>query len=157
MTTFPWYGIATTNYDRLVEKAYEQSRDAVQEARPLIENGDKVEDNTRDPSNILLLKLHGCITRTSNEKCPLILTVDQYLQYRECRSRLFDHLTTWSYEHPIVYIGQSLEDSDLRQVLLEIQKVGAMRPRSFIVSPDIDAIKGRFWGGPKSHADKRDF
>jgi cold shock CspA family protein/tetratricopeptide (TPR) repeat protein len=149
MTTFPWYGIATTNYDRLVEKAYEQSRDAVQEARPLIENGDKVEDNTRDPSNILLLKLHGCITRTSNEKCPLILTVDQYLQYRECRSRLFDHLTTWSYEHPIVYIGQSLEDSDLRQVLLEIQKVGAMRPRSFIVSPDIDAIKGRFWEGRK--------
>jgi len=66
LSTFPWYGIATTNYDRLLEKAYEQSRDAVQAVRPLIENGDKVEDNTRDPFNMLLLKLHGCISRISN-------------------------------------------------------------------------------------------
>jgi hypothetical protein len=96
-----------------------------------------------------LLKLHGCISRISNESCPLILTIDQFLQYREGRSRLFDHLLTWSYEHPIVYIGQSLEDSDLRQVILEVDKVKAMRPRSFIISPDIDPIKGRFWEGRK--------
>src|SRR5713226_2812311 len=35
LTTFPWYGIATTNYDRLIEKAYEESTNAVQEVRPL--------------------------------------------------------------------------------------------------------------------------
>lgn len=149
MTTFPWYGIATTNYDRLIERAYEQSKNAVQDVRPLIENGDKVEENLRDASNILLLKLHGCINRTSNGSCPLILTPDQYLQYRDCRSRLFDHLTNWSYEHPLLFIGHSLEDSDLRAVLLEVMKVGAMRPRSFIVSPDIDGIKSRFWEGRK--------
>jgi tetratricopeptide (TPR) repeat protein len=149
LATFPWWGIATTNYDRLIEKGYEQSTNAVQEVRPLIENGDKVEENLRDASNILLLKLHGCITRTSNASCPFVLTVDQYIQHRDCRSRLFDHLTNWSYEHPLVFIGHSLEDSDLRAVLLEIMKVGAMRPRSFIVSPDIDPIKARFWEGRK--------
>jgi tetratricopeptide (TPR) repeat protein len=157
MTTFPWYGIATTNYDRLIEKAYEQSKNAVQEVRPLIENGDKVEENLRDASNILLLKLHGCITRTSNASCPFILTVDQYIQHRDCRSRLFDHLTNWSYEHPIVFIGNSLEDSDLRAVLLEIMKVGAMRPRSFVISPDIEPIKARFWGDRKVTAIKGTF
>jgi hypothetical protein len=34
MTTFSWYGLATTNYDRLIEKGYEQSTKAVQEVRP---------------------------------------------------------------------------------------------------------------------------
>ena len=82
-----WYGLATTNYDRLIEKAYEQTADALQNARPLIENGDRIEDNQRDPQSVVLLKLHGCVTRITNPECPLILTTDQYVEYRRGRDR----------------------------------------------------------------------
>jgi hypothetical protein len=85
--SFNWWGLATTNFDRLIEKAYEQSSGPVQFARPFIENGDRVEDHKRDPRSVMLLKLHGCITRTSNPRCPLILTPDQDIQHRQGRSR----------------------------------------------------------------------
>ena len=69
MTTFRWDGLATTNYDQIIEKAYSKNS-AVQEPRSLIENTDRVEENLRDPKSILLLKLHGCISRISNPTCP---------------------------------------------------------------------------------------
>jgi hypothetical protein len=113
MTTFRWYGLATTNYDQVIEKAYSKNS-AVQEPRPLIENTDRVEENLRDPKSILLLKLHGCISRIANPTCPLILTTEQYVEYRQGRDRLFDILSTWGYEHTIVFVGHSLQDADTR-------------------------------------------
>src|SRR5690242_17830704 len=35
LCNFGWHGIATTNYDRLIEKAYEQNKDSIQVPRPL--------------------------------------------------------------------------------------------------------------------------
>lgn len=63
MTTFRWECIATTNYDLIIEKAYRQNKEAVQIAVPFIENGDRVEDKMRDQRSMMLLKLHGCVTR----------------------------------------------------------------------------------------------
>ena len=145
MASFRWWGIATTNYDLLVEKAYDGNKNAAQHPVPFIENGDRVEDRTRDPNSIMLLKLHGCITRTANAQCPLIITPDQYIQYRKNRSRIFDHLTSWAYEKPIVFIGHSLEDSDIRALLLELQEVAEDRPRYYAIAPDVDEIKQRHW------------
>src|SRR5258708_14442580 len=67
---FAWHGIATTNYDRLIEEAYAQNKNSVQVPRPLIENTDKVEDNSREAENVLLLKLHGCVTRSQTQHIP---------------------------------------------------------------------------------------
>lgn len=60
---FMWWGLATTNYDRLIEKAYSADRSRVQTPQPFIENGDRVEDRMRDAASVMLLKLHGCVTR----------------------------------------------------------------------------------------------
>jgi hypothetical protein len=122
VTEFVWYGLATTNYERLIERAYEVSPNALQTVRPLVENGDRVEDNLREPEDVLLLKLHGCLTRTANPDCPLILTTDQYIEHRQGRDRLFEVLRTWGYEHPIVFVGYSLQDSDIRTVLSDLTK-----------------------------------
>ena len=77
ISTFAWHGLATTNYDRLLEKAYESNPGRVQDLRVLIDNTDRVEENLRGLSNVLLLKLHGCVTRTTNPQCPFILTTEQ--------------------------------------------------------------------------------
>ena len=153
---FGWHGIATTNYDRLIEKAYESNKDSIQSPRPLIEDTDKVEDNLRQQENVLVLKLHGCITRVANPLCPLILTVDQYVEHRRGRDRLFEILMGWGYEHPIVFIGSSLQDADIRKIVLELtQNIGDFRPRYYVVAPDVDDHKR--WDGsrPIPSSDRR--
>lgn len=146
LTTFRWEGIATTNYDRLIESAYQNAAKPVQNPQPFIENGDRIHDLMRNPNSVKLLKLHGCITRTANSDCPLILTVDQYIQYRQGRRRLFSQLFDWASERPIVFIGHSLRDNDLRTLLnLLIEESGDARPRYYAVSPDSDPIRTRFW------------
>lgn len=150
LTTFRWEGIATTNYDRLIESAYENAQKPIQQPKPMIEDCDRIQDQMRNPNSVKLLKLHGCITRTSNSICPLILTVDQYVQYREGRRRLFDQLHDWATERSILFIGHSLVDSDLRALLIELDRnSGKVHPRYYAVSPGSDRIQERFWEAKK--------
>lgn len=142
---FRWHGIATTNYERLIEKAYSSQGDALQSAQPLIEDTDRVEENQRNPMHVLLLKLHGCVSRIASEKCPLILTPDQYITHKQTRARLFGVFSTWAYEHPIIFVGSSLQDPDIRAVLNELSSKGDFSPRNYIVAPDVDEISSRFW------------
>lgn len=109
---FVWWGLATTNYDLLIETAYSETKSRVQDVRPMVEDTDRVDDQLRDKRNVLLLKLHGCINRIASDRCPLILTLDQYIGHREYRGRLFRTLEEWGEEHPLVFIGHSIQDSD---------------------------------------------
>jgi tetratricopeptide (TPR) repeat protein len=152
LCSFRWKGIATTNYDRLVEKAYELTTSRVQTPKPFIENGDRIESNLRSSDDVQLLKLHGCITRTTNPDCPLILTPDQYVSYRKGRSRLFERLIDWATEFPILFIGHSLRDSDLRALFLELTEITGSRPRYYAVSPGIDDIQRRSFEAKKVSA-----
>ena len=112
---------------------------------PIISNGDRIQDALRSPDNVLLLKLHGCISHTADEHCPLILTTDQYVQYKAGRARLFTMLQEWAYDRPLVFVGQSIQDPDLRAVLLELSSIGEKRARSYAVIPDADDVAARFW------------
>jgi Flp pilus assembly protein TadD len=142
---FRWFGLATTNYDRLIEKAYARDRSALQRVQPVIDNTDPLQDFLRDPDNVVLLKLHGCISRTANQECPLILTTDQYVQHRRGRSRLFDTLQEWGFERPLVFVGHSIQDIDLRALLMELGSIGERRQRFFVVAPDVSPVVQRFW------------
>ena len=146
---FRWHGLATTNYDRIIEKAYEVERERLQVVQPIISNGDGIQDALRTPDGVLLLKLHGCISRTVSNECPLILTTDQYVQYKVGRSRLFTTLQEWAYDRPLVFIGHSIQDPDLRAILLELSVLGERRARYFGVVPDVDKIISRYWESKK--------
>ena len=142
---FIWGGLATTNYDTLVEKAYRSDSSCLQNPVPFVENGDQVIELMRDQKAVKYLKLHGCITRASNENCALILTKDQYITYRKGRSRLFDQLHEWAYEHTIVFVGHAVQDPNIREVIFELDQQVASRPRYFLVAPDLTDIEKRFW------------
>ena len=94
--------------------------------------------------SMMLLKLHGCITRTADSSVPLILSVDQYLTHRKGRDRVFDHLKNFSYEHTLVFVGHSLQDPDIRELLLELG-ASDQRPRYFTVTPELSKPELRFW------------
>ena len=145
LSQFQWHGIATTNYDRLVEKAYQEDN-VLHEIVTFIDNSDRINEKLRRANALPYLKLHGCITRTSNREAPLILAIEQYVEYRDGRSRVFDQFRDWCYEHPIVFVGYSFQDQNIRQILLEIGREVPSHPKFYLVTPDCSAPFKRLWG-----------
>jgi len=143
--TFRWRAIVTTNYDTLIEEAYRQAKEPAQKLVPIYKNVDRWDAILSDDDKVPLLKLHGCITDTHDEGCPLILSTDQYVDYTRGRDRLFAYFEELAAESTIAYVGYSLSDQDIRKILqsLDRQKVG--RPRSFMISPSVDAYGVRYW------------
>ncbi len=144
LATFRWYGLATTNFDLIIERAYEACDKRRQELVTMFKNGDRVDERASSPRNLMFLKLHGCISRTQDPDIPLILTVEQYITHREGRDRVFSHLKDWGYEHPIVFVGHSLQDPDIRQMLLELGRSEA-RSRFYTVTPNVSGVEKRHW------------
>jgi tetratricopeptide (TPR) repeat protein len=143
--TFVWHSIATTNYDLILERAYNECKDRAQELAVCKRNGEKMAAKFSSKRNVLYMKLHGCITDIGDEKLPLILTPDQYLTHKKGRSRLFERLKEHAYEYPILFIGTSLTDPDIRAILWELSEQIDARPRSFMVGPKIKSAELRFW------------
>jgi cold shock CspA family protein len=144
--TFMWRGIASTNYDTVVEQAYTGAEKSVQELVPFLSNNDRVDEEIRNPECLIYLKLHGCITRTHDAEIPLILSAEQYAQYRSGRSRLFQMLEEWASENTIVFVGHSLQDHDLRALLLELTQKIKSRPRYYLVRPGVLQEEKDLWG-----------
>lgn len=144
LPTFRWRGIATTNFDLVMERAYQQCAKRAQELVPFIKNGDRVDQKMRTQSSIMLVKLHGCITCIDDEDAKLILSIDQYVTHKKGRDRLFNHVRDWGFECPIVFVGQSLKDADVRQMLLELGST-ELRPRYYTVTPELTKEEQRFW------------
>jgi SIR2-like domain len=64
ISEFKWHGIATTNYDMIIERVYENSINSVQHLIPFIKNGQHVEtEMKRHSDGVQYLKLHGSIAK----------------------------------------------------------------------------------------------
>lgn len=146
LPSFKWRGLATTNYDRLIERVYETTESPLQELVPFISNRDRVDEKLRAPEHMALLKLHGCVTRTHDPELPLILTADQYATHRAGRDRLFSMLLEWGAENTVVFVGHGLQDSDLRAILLEVSRRVPSRPRYYLVKPGANQAERDLWG-----------
>ncbi len=146
LPSFKWRGLATTNYDRLVENVYATAESPAQEFVPFLSNQDRVDEKLRAPEHLALLKLHGCVTRTHDDDLTLILTADQYATHRINRNRLFSMLLEWGAENTVVFVGHGLQDSDLRTILLEVSQQVRSRPRYYLVKPAASQAEKDLWG-----------
>lgn len=142
---FVWRLIATTNYDIVIERAYDEETGRCQQLVPFIHNGQHVEERLRDSASLPYLKLHGCVTRHEDASIPLILTPEQYITHRQNRSRLFERLKEAAFESPFVFAGYSIADIDIRAILLELAQLGDAMPRSYYVAPNIAPADVRYW------------
>lgn len=145
LPTFRWRGLATTNFDLITEATYDMVSTRTQDLVPFRSNRDRVDDLIRSPRSLIYLKLHGCISRTEDLETPLILTPDQYVLHRKNRDRLFNMLTEWAHENTIVFVGQTLLDSDIRQLLLELSSLAGYRPRFYLVTPNVSPVEVQLW------------
>ena len=142
---YRWKGLATTDWSRIVESAYETSTRRVQRIVPFIDNNDRIEDRLRDPEAIPLLKLRGCITRTHDDKAPLFLSDEPYEPMHNCRSHVLQRLIAWGRESPIIMIGDTDDDMLFRNILNRLDADINSRMRSYIITPEADEIVVRHW------------
>lgn len=149
LTTLKWRAIATTNYDQVIERAYQACEDRVQDYVPILSDEDRVDEKLRGDKTVALLKLHGCVTVTHREDLPLILTLDQYATHRDNREYVFQRFEGWAREYPVVFVGYRFEDSNIREVLLRLTRTKVSRPRYFLVAPDLTDVDARFWESKK--------
>lgn len=120
--TFPWKAIFTTNYDRLVEIAYEtlnslRGEFPVQDLKIIL---GKDLGSVIDSSQVCLYKLHGCIS-SINKQNPLVLTTRDYENTKKKRGRMLRFLRSLGSHHAILFVGYSFVDQIISSLLYELE------------------------------------
>lgn len=142
---YRWSTIFTTNYDRLIELSYDGYEDTCQRLVPIIRTSDRMDSMVKPPEDLAYIKLHGCISHINDEDPDLILTPDQYVTHRKKRSTLFERLKALGTSHTILFVGHSLEDSDIRTALADIQDLAESRPRYYALMLNFNERQSRLW------------
>lgn len=146
---YKWASIFTTNYDRLVEVCYEKYKQASQRLVNFLSDEQDIEDYSFSSGDLPLIKLHGCVTRTHDEGLPLILTIDQYNQYKKNRTGLFKFLYETAYKNTIVFVGHSLQDANIRSILKDLETEAPNGERHYLLKPGLKDVERDFWGQKK--------
>ncbi|MDQ1728546.1 MAG: hypothetical protein QOD33_671 [Pyrinomonadaceae bacterium] len=130
---FIWRAIVTTNYDRLIEEAY-QDPTAVQALFPILSEDDLPRLGRSDADTLTLLKPHGCISQPK-EMC---LSTENIQRARQDRRLLFSYIEMLHFEGPVIYIGYSLRDTHVLSMIYELtQRLGVYRrPILFVTHQD---------------------
>lgn len=143
--TFRWHTLATTNYDTLVEDAYGKSENRVQDLLPFVKDSEPIETRKGSVLNPLVyMKLHGCIEHSQDPDVPLVLDPSHYERYRENRGRLFDRLSYFAHEMPILFVGYALNDPHIHNLIYRLNRKQT-RPEYYVVSPDISDDVSQHW------------
>lgn len=145
---FHWRSIYTTNYDFIVEEAYRKANDALQTLVPVIRNT-PIEEIYVHEKTLPYFKLHGCLTEINDIDLPLILTPDQYNAHKKNRDKLFSKFLEDARNHPVLFVGYSMADLDIRDVLSRLDELKDGRPRSYLLAPHLRDADKRMWEGKK--------
>ncbi|MDP2738226.1 MAG: SIR2 family protein [Pseudorhodobacter sp.] len=144
LADFRWRGIATTNYDTLIEQGYAKNSARKQTCLPFVKDAEPYDDRLRNVANpVALLKLHGCINHRLDPEIPLVLSNEHYHRYSDNREHLFNRLKQWAQASPLIFVGYRLADAHLRSLIYDIDP--GRRPQWYIVSPGGDEHDRRLW------------
>lgn len=113
-------GIITTNWDRLLEKIFLDYKVYIGQEELLFSNPQSIGE---------IYKIHGCCTKPNS----LVLTDEDYLDFNDKNAYLAAKLITIFVEHPVIFIGYSLSDENIRSLLRAI--VNCLKPN------DLDKIR----------------
>lgn len=141
---FRWAAIATTNYDLVVERAYERAPDPQQKLVPIIRDSD-LSQAMAAVNAIPYFKLHGCVTDINDPSTPLILASEEYAKHKKNREQMFKVLQDLAKRHPIIFCGYDISDANIAQVLWDIGDNSNNRPRYVTVNFGLTAIEQSYW------------
>lgn len=142
---YPWRAIVTTNYDRLIENAYEEEKGAFQCPDPIIRDEQLPQVGLATSLYLPLLKPHGCISRPES----MVLSLEDIYKAKRNRRLLFTHIETLHVMGPVIYIGYSLKDVHILDMIYDLtERLGRYRrPILFITrqSKKLRALSESEW------------
>lgn len=117
-------GIITTNWDDTVERIFPNYK-------PYIGQQQLISASTFNIGEIY--KIHGCMTNPDS----LILTEEDYNNFNERNPYLAAKLITIFIEHPVVFLGYSINDDNIQKLLMSIvqglDKEGVIKLQSNLI------------------------
>ncbi|MEB1361260.1 SIR2 family protein [Xanthomonas campestris] len=125
------HAIVTTNYDQLIEPIFSEYEVVI---------GQKI---LRQPYLSIgeIFKIHGCIS----DPISLVLTESDYESFEVDKKYLSAKLLTYFAEHPLLFIGYSANDPNIRSVLYDVDRMAkanfALMPNIYILEWDSEAEK----------------
>ena len=102
-------GLITTNWDTFLEDTFEEYKVYIGQQELLFSESISIGE---------IYKIHGCITRPET----IIVTEEDYEDYNAKNAYLAAKLLTIFVEHPIIFIGYSLSDTNIQQIIDSIVK-----------------------------------
>jgi hypothetical protein len=125
LVRFPWDVVFTTNYDRLLERAfYEQGR----EVDVVVE--DTQVGRVTERSRTTLVKMHGCVSRPHS----LVVTREDYDAYDMRHPATITYLQSLLSTRTFLFVGFSLRDPNFRTIYRIVQQVlGSFRRYAYAI------------------------
>ncbi|MFY1110434.1 MAG: SIR2 family protein [Methanosarcinaceae archaeon] len=100
-------GIITTNWDLFLEKLFPDYKVYVGQRELIFSNPQSIGE---------IYKIHGCCSEPNS----MVLTSSDYEEFNSKNAYLAAKLITLFVEHPIIFIGYSIEDDNIRSLLTSI-------------------------------------
>lgn len=131
-----WAAIFTTNYDNLIERAYDLTPNPPQKPVSLTISSDLVRYDPR--FEVPICHLHGKLFDTVDSS--VVITEKDYTSFRERRRMIFEFLKREFAESTVLYIGYSNRDHNWREVIDELGEEFYPKslPQSYRISPKTD-------------------
>ncbi|WP_447939676.1 P-loop NTPase [Pseudoxanthomonas mexicana] len=142
--TFYWAGLATTNFDLIVERAYIAQPNKLQNLRPLLRDTPDFMDSLQR-NDVTYVKLHGCITTHEQTNPGMVFSTERIVRHKEGRASQFSQLLEWAKTKTLIFAGYSLRDFNLRYLLDEIVRDGDTRPKHYVIKKGVLAAEKQYW------------
>lgn len=103
------HAIVTTNYDEILEPIFPEYERVIGQTilrQPYLSIGE-------------IFKIHGCIS----DPLSLVLTQEDYSTFEKDKKYLSAKLLTYFAEHPLLFVGYSASDQNIRSVLHDVDRM----------------------------------
>ncbi len=137
--TIRWSAIFTTNYDQVIERAYELISDPPQNPIPISLASQFVQHDPR--FEVPIYHLHGRLLGAGSQH--ILITEDDYARFREKRRMIFEVLKSEFASAPVLYIGYSNKDPNWNTLINELTAEFYPKeiPQSYRISPHFDDLE----------------
>lgn len=140
---FNWAAIYTTNYDTLIEQAFEK---VGVRYKTLISSRDLLNNSNDHSTYVLIYKPHGCISRSTVIETPMVITENDYYSSTENRKAIYRQLEIHRYKKVFLFIGYSFSDFNLSQIWFDILKeLGKFSQWAYALWPGCSEIQKIAW------------
>lgn len=130
-------GIITTNYDNLLDNIFTDFDKLIGQKQMLTSNMESL---------FQIFKIHGSIENPNS----IIITEEDYSEFEKKLKYLSAKLLTLFIEHPIIFIGYSISDINIRNILKEIAicldktQLDELKDKFIFVTLPEDNIEGEY-------------